>query len=62
MSGMLRSRLPVASKMALAAGVDPVQFRLNHLDDPRATAVVQAVADRIGWQPHTQPTSRTPRI
>jgi nicotinate dehydrogenase subunit B len=42
-------------ELAFAADVDPVQFRLNHLDDPRATAVVQAVADRIGWQPHTQP-------
>jgi nicotinate dehydrogenase subunit B len=40
-------------ELANAAGIDPVQFRLNHLDDPRATAVVQAAADKIGWQPHT---------
>jgi len=40
-------------ELAYAAGVDPVQFRLNHLDDPRATAVIQAAANQIGWQPHT---------
>ena len=40
-------------ELAYLAGVDPVQFRLNQLDDPRATAVVQAAADKIGWQPHT---------
>lgn len=42
-------------ELAYAAKVDPVQFRLNHLDDARATAVVQAAADKIGWQPHTAP-------
>src|SRR5689334_18028987 len=40
-------------ELVYAAEVDPVQFRLNHLDDPRAVAVVQAAADKIGWQPHT---------
>ena len=40
-------------ELAYAAGVDPVQFRLNHLNDPRAMAVIQAAADQIGWQPHT---------
>jgi CO/xanthine dehydrogenase Mo-binding subunit len=40
-------------ELAYAAEVDPVQFRLNHLDDPRAVAVVQAAADKIGWQQHT---------
>jgi CO/xanthine dehydrogenase Mo-binding subunit len=42
-------------ELAYAAEVDPLQFRLNHLDDPRAIAVVQAAADKIGWQPHTSP-------
>jgi CO/xanthine dehydrogenase Mo-binding subunit len=42
-------------ELAYAAAVDPVQFRLNHLNDPRAVAVVQAAATQIGWQPHTSP-------
>jgi hypothetical protein len=40
-------------ELAYAAGVDPLEFRLNHLSDPRARAVVQAVAERVGWQPHS---------
>jgi nicotinate dehydrogenase subunit B len=35
---------------AHAAGCDPLDFRLRHLDDDRASAVVQAAADRAGWQ------------
>jgi CO/xanthine dehydrogenase Mo-binding subunit len=42
-------------ELAYAAGADPVQFRLNHLDDPRAVAVVQAAANQIGWQAHAAP-------
>ena len=30
-------------------GLDPVAFRLNLLDDPRAKAVVQTVADQVNW-------------
>jgi CO/xanthine dehydrogenase Mo-binding subunit len=41
-------------ELAYAAGVDPLQFRLNHQDDPRAVAVLQAAAQQIGWQAHTQ--------
>jgi nicotinate dehydrogenase subunit B len=40
-------------ELANSAGIDPVQFRLNHLDDPRAIAVLQAAAQQIGWQPRT---------
>jgi len=35
---------------ALAAGVDPVEFRLRHMKDPRARAVIEATAARAGWK------------
>ncbi len=38
-------------ELALAAGADPVEFRLRHLKDPRARAVIEAAAERAGWQP-----------
>jgi CO/xanthine dehydrogenase Mo-binding subunit len=37
--------------LAKAAKVDPVEFRLRHLSDPRASAVIQAAAAFAGWQP-----------
>jgi nicotinate dehydrogenase subunit B len=36
---------------AALAGSDPVEFRLKHLDDPRAKAVIEAAATKAGWQP-----------
>ena len=34
---------------ALAAGADPVEFRLRHLQDERARAVIALAAQKFGW-------------
>jgi nicotinate dehydrogenase subunit B len=36
-------------ELAQAAGADPVAFRLAHMQDERARAVITAAADRFGW-------------
>jgi nicotinate dehydrogenase subunit B len=36
-------------ELAAAAGQDPLAFRLAHLDDPRAIAVLRAAAEAYGW-------------
>jgi nicotinate dehydrogenase subunit B len=45
-------------ELAYVAGADPLAFRLRHLDDERLVAVVQAAAERFGWQPGWQPAGR----
>ena len=45
-------------ELAESAGADPVEFRLRHLDDPRAVAVIEAVAGAVNWTPRQRP-SRT---
>ena len=44
-------------ELAIAAGTDPVAFRLRHLTDERARAVVQTAAERFDWN---KPVSREP--
>jgi nicotinate dehydrogenase subunit B len=38
-------------ELALATNTDPVAFRLRYLENPRDKAVIQAAADKAGWQP-----------
>jgi len=42
-------------ELATAAGVDPVQFRLRHLEDLRAIELVEATAQKAGWRLRTGP-------
>ena len=44
--------------MAAAAGADPLEFRLSHLNDPRMTRVLKAAAARFGWKPAPTPSKR----
>ena len=37
-------------ELARLAGADPVAFRLRHLSDPRARAVVERTASAFGWE------------
>ncbi len=36
-------------ELAAAAQIDPFEFRLRHLTDPRALAVLRAAAEQSGW-------------
>jgi isoquinoline 1-oxidoreductase len=44
--------------MAATAGVDPIEFRLRHLKDPRMIRVLRAAAKHFGWKPATTPSKR----
>ncbi len=37
-------------EMAAAAGADPVEFRLRHMKNARARAVIELAAQKAGWQ------------
>jgi len=45
-------------ELAEVAGQDPVAFRLAHLEDERAAAVLRAAAEAVGWEPHVGPSGR----
>jgi nicotinate dehydrogenase subunit B len=44
--------------MAATAGVDPMEFRLSHLSDPRMIRVLKAAARLFGWQAGAAPSQR----
>ncbi|WP_175950644.1 molybdopterin cofactor-binding domain-containing protein [Burkholderia sp. BCC0405] len=45
---------------AALTGADPLAFRLRHLQDTRASDLLQAVADRAGWTPRMRRTPHEP--
>ena len=46
--------------LAVKAGVDPLEFRLRHLKNPRMIAVLHAVEKAFGWTP--RPGSQRPGL
>jgi len=44
--------------MAARAGMDPVEFRLKNLSNPRLIRVLKAAAGRFGWTPAKGPSGR----
>jgi CO/xanthine dehydrogenase Mo-binding subunit len=42
-------------EVAAAVNVDPIEFRLRHLTDPRDIAVIKAVAERAKWDSRPSP-------
>ena len=40
--------------ISLVAGVDPVEFRLRHLKDPRGRAVIEKVSAMANWKAHSK--------
>jgi CO/xanthine dehydrogenase Mo-binding subunit len=41
-------------ELAARAGIDAVEFRLRHLDEPRAAEVLRAAAEMAGWAGRTR--------
>lgn len=48
-------------ELALAADVDPIEFRLRHLKDPRGRAVIEKVAAMANWKANEKGTGITGR-
>ena len=44
--------------MAAKAGIDPLEFRMQNLANPKMRGVLQAVADKFGWKPAKAPSGK----
>ncbi len=44
--------------LAMAAGMDPIEFRLKNLSDERMIRVLKAAAEKFGWTPAKGPSKR----
>ena len=44
--------------LANKVGVDPVEFRMKHVSDPRMRRVIEAAAKQFGWKPGKAPSGR----
>jgi nicotinate dehydrogenase subunit B len=44
-------------ELAVALNLDPVEFRLRYVRDPRDLAVIKAAAEKAGWQTRVSPRS-----
>jgi nicotinate dehydrogenase subunit B len=42
-------------EVAAALNVDPIEFRLRHVKEPRDVAVIKAAAEKSGWQSRPSP-------
>jgi CO/xanthine dehydrogenase Mo-binding subunit len=43
------------TEAAVLAGIDPLQFRIQHAREKRAIAVLEAVRDSSAWKPRSEP-------
>ena len=46
------------NEAAASAGVDPIQFRINHTTDQRLIDILNATAKAAGWEPRPSPHPR----
>src|SRR5262249_60393991 len=42
-------------EVAAALNLDPIEFRLRHIKDPRDIALIKAAAEKSGWQTRPSP-------
>jgi nicotinate dehydrogenase subunit B len=47
-------------EICAVARLDPVEFRIRHLDDPRGVEVLRRAAARMGWSPRPSPRPADP--